>query len=80
MKLSPCFYRPIQIIEHIGAVAYKLKLLENAKIHLVFHVSCLNPKLGEHESPQIQLPNTTVDGDIQSQPEAILDHRIMMHR
>ena len=80
MKLSPHFYGPYQITERIGAVAYRLKLPEDAKIHPVFHVSCLKPKLGEHESPQIQLPNTTEDRVIQAQPQAILDRRIVMRR
>ena len=80
MKLSPRFYGPYQITERIGAVAYRLKLPEDAKIHPVFHISCLKPKLGEHESPQIQLPNTTEDGVIQAQPQAILDRKIVMHR
>ena len=80
MKLSPCFYRPYQITELIGVVVYRLKLSEDAKIHPAFHVSCIKPKLGEHESPQIQLPNTTEDGVIQAQPQAILNHRIVIHR
>ena len=61
-------------------MAYRLKLPEDAKIHLVFYVSCLKPKLGEHESPKIQLPNTTEDGVIQAQPQVILDRRIVMRR
>ncbi|URE24116.1 hypothetical protein MUK42_17528 [Musa troglodytarum] len=80
MKLSSRFYGPYQITERIGAVTYKLKLLQDAKIHPVFHVPCLKPKLGERESPQIQLANTIDDGDIQAQPQAILDRRIVMRR
>ena len=34
MKLFPRFYGPYQITERIGAVAYKLKLLEDAKFTL----------------------------------------------
>ena len=41
LKLSPQFFGPFQIIQKVGVVAYKLKLLENCKIHPMFHVSNL---------------------------------------
>ena len=41
-KLSPRYIGPYEIIERIGAVAYRLKLpIELVRIHDVFHVSML---------------------------------------
>lgn len=32
-KLSKCYYGPFQIIEKIGAIAYRLHLPSNSRIH-----------------------------------------------
>ena len=38
-KLVACFYGPFMIISKIGAIAYKLKLLENSHVDPIFYVS-----------------------------------------
>ena len=46
LKLSPRFYRPYQIVERIGGVAYRLDLPSTSLLHPVFHVLILKKKLG----------------------------------
>lgn len=55
-KLAPKYYGPFEILERIGPVAYKLKLLENSKLHPVFHVSMLKKKLDTTVETQVPLP------------------------
>ena len=58
-------------------MAYKLKLLEESRIHLIFHVSLLKKKLGETNDVSVELPPLIVDEEIIIEPEAILDTRSM---
>jgi hypothetical protein len=58
-KLAPKFVGPYPIIQRIGELAYKLKLLEElAGIHLVFHVSQLRKCL---RVPDETIPPEAVD-------------------
>lgn len=41
------YYGPYEISQKIGAVAYKIDLPSNTKIHLAFHVSLLKPNTGD---------------------------------
>jgi hypothetical protein len=76
LKLAPRYYGPLKVLQRIGAVAYKLDLPAESKIHPVFHVSLLKEKLGKHTSSQPQLPLVLeANGEVAVRPQAILDQR-----
>jgi len=54
-KLSPQFIRPYEILERVGAVAYRLALPPNlSDIHLVFHVSMLRKYMSDPSHVQLE--------------------------
>lgn len=73
-KLSAKFFGPFEIVERIGAVAYRLKLPAGSKIHDVFHVSQLKAVLGTNQSVQQSLPPVISEAEFLC-PEAILEVR-----
>jgi hypothetical protein len=73
LKLSPRFYGLFQILSYIGSVAYKLALPPEARLHPIFHVSCLKKKLVLSSTPISTLPPVDKEGEICPEPEKIID-------
>ena len=72
-KLFPRFFRPFQILERIGEVAYKLDFPAGSAIHPVFHVSYLKTKLGKHNVSMSLLPLVNSQGFLTPEPVAVLE-------
>ena len=71
-KLKPRFYGPYKVIQKVGEVAYEIELLEEIKIHNVFHVSSLKKTLGQHIAPSTEFPPFDDEGLLVLIPERIL--------
>jgi hypothetical protein len=68
------------VLEKVGAVAYKLELPEDTKIHPVFHVSCLKAKLGQSITPLQKIPPADSLGNLAPEPAEILETRTVKKR
>ncbi|GJY47391.1 putative reverse transcriptase domain-containing protein [Tanacetum coccineum] len=61
-KLAPRFVRPFEIVEKVGLVAYRLRLLEELNgVHDTFHVSNLKKCL---DYPTLQVPLDEIQVDV----------------
>jgi hypothetical protein len=56
-KLSPKYYGPYKVLQHIGKVSYKLELPSRVRIHNVFHVSVLKKYEGAAPEQIVPLPD-----------------------
>ena len=83
-KLQHQFIGPYIIAAKISPVTYKLDLPHNLQIHLVFHVSLLQPyqdpaSINHRPNPTPPPPAITVNDHVEYEVENILDHRTRHH-
>ncbi|KAA8537022.1 hypothetical protein F0562_029500 [Nyssa sinensis] len=76
LKLSPCYYRPFQILRRIEKVAYTLDLPKESQIFPTFHVSCLKKHIGDKIQPIPTLPQVTNKGTLVPELELVLQRRL----
>ena len=72
LKLASKFHGLFQDTKKISAVAYKLKLLAGARMHLVFHVSLLKKKIGPAQQLTLTVPELDSNNHCWLEPAAVL--------
>lgn len=76
-KLAHKFFGPFEVLERIGAVAYKLAVPSGSLIHPVFHVSQLKPYTPNYAPVFHELPKMLDLSARDLKPEAILDRHLV---
>ncbi|SPO42302.1 uncharacterized protein PSFLO_07785 [Pseudozyma flocculosa] len=75
-KLGNSTSGPFEVLERIGRVAYRLKLLPHMRVHDVFHVSMLEPyRRSGLDGRKDEEVEQVVEGADYYEVESILDHR-----
>ncbi|XP_076901076.1 uncharacterized protein LOC143555399 [Bidens hawaiensis] len=74
-KLGHRYFYPYRVVTKIGAVAYKLDLPANAKIHPVFHVSLLRKCIGKPVQQITPLHLVDSTSTLLFQPHKVLQTR-----
>ena len=78
-KLLPKYVGPFEVVQVVGPVSYKLKMIPGWKIHPVFHVSLLEPYKTDGRVQPSQ-PPVIVEGALEYEVESILGHRFRGRR
>ncbi|KAK8936447.1 hypothetical protein KSP39_PZI012366 [Platanthera zijinensis] len=74
-KLAPRFFGPFEVLSRIGAVAYRLRLPAESRIHPVFHVSQLRRVIGDHPAATHIPSDLDQAGSEPLYPANIIDRR-----
>jgi len=75
-KLGQKFFGPFLVTAYVGAVAYRLQLLDHAKIHPVFHVFLLKEHRGPTPTQLGAVPNVDELGLLAAEPNVILARKL----
>ena len=75
-KLCFRFFGPFEVLQRVGAVAYKLKLPAGSQVHPVFHVSQLKKAVAPTTPVSTDL-SVLLIADDKRQPEQILEARLV---
>jgi hypothetical protein len=73
-KLMPRWVGPLKVLQKVGNLANRLEMNPGWRIHLVFHVSLLEPYRsdGRVQPPPVPIE---LEGHLEYEVECILDHR-----